>query len=50
MDLAYAGTVNVSDRTIDSHVRNLRSKYAKTGCKELIETLHGVGYKLGPCR
>ena len=50
MDLAYAGAVNVSDRTIDSHVRNLRGKYARTGCKELIETLHGVGYKLGSCR
>jgi two-component system OmpR family response regulator len=50
MDLVYAGAVNVSDRTIDSHVRNLRAKYAKAGCKELIETLHGVGYKLGPCR
>lgn len=50
MDLAYGGAVNVSDRTIDSHIRNLRGKYAKAGCKELIETLHGVGYKLGPCR
>ncbi|MSP41035.1 MAG: response regulator transcription factor [Deltaproteobacteria bacterium] len=50
MDMAYAGAVNVSDRTIDSHIRNLRGKYAKAGCKELIETLHGVGYKLGPCR
>ena len=29
---------------------NLRAKYAKAGCKELIETLHGVGYKLGSCR
>jgi len=50
MDLAYAGAVNVSDRTIDSHIRNLRGKYAKAGCKDLLETLHGVGYKLGPCR
>jgi two-component system OmpR family response regulator len=50
MDLAYDGGINVSDRTIDSHIRNLRGKYAKAGCKELIETLHGVGYKLGPCR
>jgi two-component system OmpR family response regulator len=50
MDLAYAGGINVSDRTIDSHIRNLRAKYAKAGCKELIETLHGVGYKLGSCR
>jgi len=50
MDAAYDGQVSVSDRTIDSHMRNLRAKYAKAGCKDLIETVHGVGYKLGPCR
>ena len=50
MDAAYDGQVNVSDRTIDSHMRNLRAKYAKAGCKELVETVHGVGYKLGSCR
>ena len=50
MNLAYGGAVNVSDRTIDSHIRNLRGKYADAGCTELIETVHGVGYKLGPCR
>jgi len=50
MDAAYNGQVSVSDRTIDSHMRNLRAKYAKAGCKDLIETVHGVGYKLGPCR
>lgn len=50
MNQAYDGGINVSDRTIDSHIRNLRAKYAKAGCKALIETLHGVGYKLGPCR
>lgn len=50
MELAYAGAVNVSDRTIDSHIRNLRGKYAKAGCKDLIDTLHGVGYKLASCR
>jgi two-component system OmpR family response regulator len=50
MTLAYGGAVNVSDRTIDSHIRNLRGKYADAGCPELIETLHGVGYKLGSCR
>jgi two-component system OmpR family response regulator len=50
MDQAYDGGINVSDRTIDSHIRNLRAKYAKAGCKDLIETLHGVGYKLGSCR
>lgn len=50
MDAAYAGQVSVSDRTIDSHMRNLRAKYAKAGCKDLVETVHGVGYKLGSCR
>ena len=50
MDAAYDAAINVSDRTIDSHIRNLRGKYAKAGCKEIIETIHGVGYKLGPCR
>ena len=39
----------VSDRTIDSHVRRLRQKFAALGV-EPIETLHGVGYRLGPCR
>jgi two-component system OmpR family response regulator len=38
----------VSDRTIDSHVRRLRQKFAALGV-EPIETLHGVGYRLGPC-
>ncbi|HET7004194.1 MAG TPA: response regulator transcription factor [Candidatus Binatia bacterium] len=50
MDGAYDGQVSVSDRTIDSHMRNLRAKYAKAGCKDLVETVHGVGYKLGSCR
>lgn len=51
MNQAYdGGGITVSDRTIDSHIRNLRAKYAKAGCRELIETLHGVGYKLGSCR
>jgi len=50
MDAAYDGQVSVSDRTIDSHMRNLRAKYAKAGCKDLVETVHGVGYKLGACR
>ncbi|HWH77155.1 MAG TPA: response regulator transcription factor [Candidatus Binatus sp.] len=50
MDQAYDGGISVSDRTIDSHIRHVRGKYARAGCKELIETVHGVGYRLGPCR
>lgn len=39
----------VSDRTLDSHLRNLRRKLADAGCPEAMETLHGVGIRLGPC-
>ena len=39
----------VTDRTIDSHVRNLRAKFAASGCSDLIETRSGVGYRLGRC-
>ena len=38
----------VSDRTIDSHVRRVRAKFAALGA-DPVETVHGVGYKLGPC-
>lgn len=39
----------ITDRTIDSHVRNLRRKFAEAGCDSLIETRAGVGYRLGSC-
>jgi two-component system OmpR family response regulator len=40
----------ITDRTIDSHVRNLRGKFAELGGHDVIETKPGVGYRLGPCR
>ncbi len=40
----------VTDRTIDSHIRNLRAKFAAVGGTDLIETRAGIGYALGPCR
>ena len=40
----------VTDRTIDSHIRNLRAKFAIVGGTDLIETRAGIGYALGPCR
>ena len=49
MDAAYGGTIHVSDRTIDSHIRNIRSKFAAKGCESAIETVHGVGFRLGRC-
>ena len=39
----------VTDRTIDSHVRNLRAKFARLGGHDVVETRAGVGYRLGPC-
>ncbi|MEQ1901553.1 MAG: response regulator transcription factor [Devosia sp.] len=47
MESAYGGATYVSDRTIDSHVRNLRAKFAEAGCLTIIETVHGVGFRLG---
>ena len=49
-DAVYGAHVNVSDRTVDSHLRNLRAKLAQAGCAEAIETVHGVGIRMGPCR
>ena len=39
----------ITDRTIDSHVRNLRAKFAAAGASDLIETRAGIGYRLGAC-
>lgn len=39
----------ITDRTIDSHVRNLRAKFAEIGATDLIETRAGVGYRIGGC-
>lgn len=40
----------VTDRTIDSHIRNLRRKFADAGCGDIVETRAGIGYRLGSCR
>jgi len=49
LDQAYGRAIHVSDRTIDSHIRNIRSKILKMGGRNAIETIHGVGFRLGPC-
>lgn len=48
MELAYDGGNLVADRTIDSHVRRLRRKLSAAGA-DPIETVHGIGYRIGPC-
>jgi two-component system, OmpR family, response regulator len=49
MRAAYQLNNQVSDRTIDSHIRNIRAKLAAVNCDNVIETIHGVGFKLGRC-
>lgn len=47
MDSIYVDGRVVSDRTVDSHVKNLRQKVAKIiGSGEMIRSIYGVGYKL----
>ncbi|RLJ59548.1 two-component system OmpR family response regulator [Litoreibacter meonggei] len=45
----YGHNVTLSDRTVDSHVRNLRQKARKVGYVDIIRTIHGVGLRLGTC-
>jgi two-component system OmpR family response regulator len=49
LNAAYGVGMHVSDRTIDSHVRNIRAKLATAGCAQGIETVHGVGFRIGRC-
>lgn len=49
VDAIWGPGMVVSDRTLDSHLRNLRAKLADAGCDDAIETLHGVGLRMGPC-
>jgi two-component system, OmpR family, response regulator len=49
MSAAYQLNIQVSDRTIDSHIRNIRAKLAAVDCDDVIETVHGVGFRLGRC-
>lgn len=49
MDHAYDANITVSDRTIDSHIRRIRGKFAACGANDVIATNHGIGYKLGSC-
>jgi two-component system OmpR family response regulator len=49
MSAAYHLNIQVSDRTIDSHIRNIRAKLSAVKCDNVIETIHGVGFKLGRC-
>ncbi|MFK7885423.1 MAG: response regulator [Gammaproteobacteria bacterium] len=46
MDHIYTDGRVVSDRTVDSHIKNLRHKLDDAGDSEIIRSVYGVGYKL----
>jgi two-component system, OmpR family, response regulator len=50
VDAIWGAAVAVSDRTLDSHLRNLRAKLAGAGLAQAIETVHGVGLRMAACR
>lgn len=39
----------LTERTVDSHIRNLRRKFGDVGGVDLVETRAGIGYRLGDC-
>lgn len=46
MEAAYGANTFVADRTIDSHIRNIRAKLSEAGGHGMVATVHGVGFKL----
>jgi two-component system response regulator BaeR len=47
MDILYVDHRVVSDRTVDSHVKNLRRKLVEAGGRDdWLRSIYGVGYKL----
>ena len=49
IEAVWGADHDLSDRTLDSHLRNLRRKLAQAGSADAIQTLHGVGFRMGPC-
>lgn len=49
LDAAYGPNIHIADRTIDSHVRNIRAKLSALGCETVIDTVYGVGFRAGSC-
>jgi len=49
LDLVYSDFRVISDRTVDSHIRNLRKKLAELGMpEEALHSIYGAGYKFEP--
>lgn len=47
IDLAYPDLRDITDRAIDSHIKNIRKRFKQVGAEEkIIESVYGAGYKL----
>jgi len=47
LDLAYPDIRDISDRTVDAHVKNIRNKIKTLGLNDtIIESVYGAGYRL----
>lgn len=45
MDRLYEDHRIVTDRTVDSHVKNLRRKLAEVGREDWVHSVYGIGYR-----
>jgi len=46
LDLAYPDMRDISDRTVDAHVKNIRNKIKSLGIsKVVVESVYGAGYR-----
>ena len=45
LDNIWGRNVYIDDRTIDVHIRRLRSSLASEGCDKMIQTVRGSGYR-----
>ena len=46
VDAIWGARSQISDRTLDSHLRNIRGKLAAAGWTDTIETVHGIGIRI----
>jgi two-component system response regulator BaeR len=49
LELAFPNDASVFDRTVDSHIKNIRHKLRAAGAPdETIRSVYGVGYAYNP--
>ncbi len=47
IERAYPGLTEITDRTIDSHIKNIRKKFKQANMADkVIESVYGAGYRL----